>query len=96
MARGKTGGHPGKRPTKTLRVIPEPAKATRSVLHFGEEISGPCITGSGGPRSVDYACGTCGRILVEGWAPTQSIVNVVLVCPGCGSYNDTGGAPEMN
>jgi DNA-directed RNA polymerase subunit RPC12/RpoP len=96
MTRGKKGGHPSERPTKMLRVIPEPAAGTRSVLKFAEEISGACITGAGGARSVDYACGTCGRILIEAWAPSQSIVNIVLVCPGCGSYNDTGGAPELN
>lgn len=95
MTRGKTGGHPGKRPEKRLRVIPEPEEGTRSVLVPTDDVVGPVINGPGGRGTTDQVCGSCGRVLIAGIAPSQ-VMEMVIRCPDCGSYNDTGGAPHLN
>ena len=100
MARGKGGGHPGKRKRKKLRVIPKPDEGTRAVLHLGEDADpGPVIRYENSPpNSFDYVCGACGFVLVEAIPPgqAQNVRNVVLVCPSCGEHNDVGGMPELN
>jgi DNA-directed RNA polymerase subunit RPC12/RpoP len=95
MTRGQQGGHPGKRLTKKLRVIPEPT-SPRAILAQSEGETGPLITGTEATGSIDYICGTCGRLLIEGLDRTQGVANAVILCPGCGSYNETGGVPEFN
>ena len=96
MARSKSGGHPGKRPQHKLRVIDKPEEGTRSVLQQAAGAEGPFMIGSKGRGSMDYVCGSCGYVLLEEMGYRQSVVNVVLVCPSCGAYNDTGGAPQPN
>jgi hypothetical protein len=62
---------------------------------MGDGVEGALIRGTRTPKSVDYLCGACERVLFEGLAPTQRVANIVVRC-ACGAYNDTGGAPEFN
>ena len=76
-----------------LRVIPEPEIEGRAVLSYQGEgtvlISGPEV---GAPN---LCCGSCGALLVTGFAPT-GIANVVLHCNRCSSFNDTRPAADVN
>jgi hypothetical protein len=87
MARGKSGGHPGKKKPRTLTVIDEPEEGTRSVLVMTDELaeSGEPLMKGDGPLS--FTCGACGRVLLDGVAPGQ-VKEVVVRC-SCGAYNDT-------
>ena len=99
MARGKDGAHPRKKADRTLPVIPKADEGTRSVLHLGKDVDpGPVIRFDGGPKGFDYSCGACGFVLINGAPPggMQGIRDVVLLCPSCGAYNDTGGSPKLN
>lgn len=68
--------------TKTLRIIPRPAANTRTVVM---KAAAPVITGRGG--STAYRCGGCRLTLVKGIQKAR-VINVVIRCPGCGSFND--------
>jgi hypothetical protein len=94
MARSKKGGHPGKRPQKRLKVIPEPAEGSRAIFVMNEALTGPLAKG-GSAKGTDYLCGSCGRVVFEALGSDQRFVNIVVQC-ACGAYNDTGGAPEFN
>ncbi len=73
-------------PKIKLPVIPKPAEGTRAIL-VPEKGVIPVIKGTGG--DIDLLCGNCGIVLASGLVPTQKIVNIVIKCPNCGSYNDT-------
>ena len=65
-----------------MKVIPEPANGSRSVLL--SDSPGPIIEGAG-PRT--YQCGTCGKTLIKR-IRTMQVVDVVFKCGKCGSFND--------
>jgi hypothetical protein len=69
---------------RKLRIVPKPKEGTASVLVPGKDFKGPLISG---PGEVDLVCGSCGTILVRGVG--NSILNLVFMCPGCGSYNQS-------
>lgn len=69
-------------PNKKAKVIKEPEKGTRTILHLMGV--GPVITGAG---DLDILCGDCNSILVKGIVPNQ-IQNMVIQCPTCKSFND--------
>lgn len=68
---------------KTIRmtVIPEPKPNTRIVMVL--DFKGPMMKGTG---SLNYVCGVCGDVMLEGIAPKQ-VQNIVIKCFGCGVYN---------
>jgi predicted RNA-binding Zn-ribbon protein involved in translation (DUF1610 family) len=43
-----------------------------------------------GGNDVDLLCGQCGRELVAGLQSATHLQSVVLKCPGCGAFNDSG------
>ncbi|HTO92266.1 MAG TPA: hypothetical protein VMJ70_14140 [Candidatus Sulfotelmatobacter sp.] len=54
------------------------------------------MTGVGaGAGPVSYACGNCGRILLESLFDGQ-VRNIVIQCTRCGSFNETPPAHEFN
>jgi len=67
-----------------LRVISKPKIQTRAVLEpkVGEIL--PVIKGHG---NLNFLCGNCGAVLVEGINEGQ-IRNIVIHCPICRYYND--------
>lgn len=68
-----------------LKVIPEPDPCTRSVfIKTGDGT----ILFQGHDTSISLDCGKCGAPLIIGLALEQ-IVNVVVRCNQCGSFNDT-------
>lgn len=71
----------------SLQVIPKPKEGTRSVLKPNDNFSGPIIIGN---SSTNYLCGSCDYILCENVDRGQ-ILNLVFVCPKCGSYNEIKG-----
>lgn len=72
----------------TLRIIPEPKEGTRTVFNAASADS-DFVFVEGALEGIEYACGNCGRTLMRGVARGQ-ISNVVLCCPTCGQFNDTG------
>lgn len=92
MAKRKRGGHPSG--AKRLRVLtPDEAKGM-GVLKLDEQSAHqPVVNSPGG--TVRLACGECGFVVAVLEKRSQ-VVNVVLVCPSCGAYNDTGGDPSLN
>jgi DNA-directed RNA polymerase subunit RPC12/RpoP len=71
-----------------LQVIPEPEAGTRSVF-ITDNTDPDFIFVQGSLEDIEYTCGNCGRVLMRGVAPGQ-VINVVLRCPRCGQFNDTG------
>ena len=75
-------------PTVRMKVIAEPARGKRSV------IVAPSTDASyrfyRGGCDVDLLCGQCGRELVVGLQDAMQLQSVVLRCPGCGAFNDSG------
>jgi phage FluMu protein Com len=74
-----------KSPQKTvLKLIPEPDRLSRSVIHGTTNQVPPFFMGTG---NVNYSCGKCGTLLAERiWS--LSISDIVLQCPSCKSFND--------
>lgn len=72
-------------PNRKLKVIPQPEKGTRAVLHFDSKDTSIIIQGKG---NLDLLCGSCGATLAKGVNEGQ-VKNLVLLCNKCGSYNDT-------
>jgi len=71
-----------------MKVIPEPARGKRSVLVArSTDLSWRFYRGG---NDVDLVCGQCGRELVTGLQEASQLQSVVLVCPGCGAFNDSG------
>ena len=69
-------------PDIKLPIIIMPKEGTRTVISLG---IGSSMRGKG-EGDVNYLCGNCGRVLVNG-AREDQIRNIVFHCP-CGSYND--------
>lgn len=71
---------------RRLQLIPvakvKPKK--QSVLAQPEGAEGPILRGES--TGVEWLCGACGKVLVEGMEPGQ-VSGVVLRC-ACGVYND--------
>lgn len=68
-------------PDIKLPIIPKPAAGTRAVFQGKAK---PFIKGTG---DINYLCGNCAEILLQGVRPDQ-VKNIVFRCPSCGSYND--------
>jgi DNA-directed RNA polymerase subunit RPC12/RpoP len=72
-----------------LRVIPEPKEGTRTVFVTDRQDKEFVFMQGQDPRvRLSLDCGNCGKPLIIG-VPRMKIVNVVLRCPNCGSYNET-------
>lgn len=69
-----------------LKVIPEPAEGTRTVIDTSSDLKGPAFTGQG---EVNYLCGECGLMLAEGMESAAQISNMVIRCWRCESFNET-------
>jgi len=66
-----------------LDVIPEPTPDSRTT--FILKGLRPAFSG---PGDVDFSCGNCGQILIEGAGEGLAIDDVVIKCPNCGSFNE--------
>jgi hypothetical protein len=75
-------------PTVRMKVIPEPSRRSRSVLEAPS--ADPSYRFFRGGNDVDLACGQCGRELVTGLQSATHLQSVVLKCPACGAFNDSG------
>jgi hypothetical protein len=69
-------------------IIPKPERNTKTVIGGGENYGErPLFVGQGtGLRR--YSCGNCKLILVDNVGESIALVNIVLKCPGCQSYNE--------
>jgi hypothetical protein len=78
-------------PRYRLVVIAEPALGTRTVLQHGR--NGTIVVR--GPRGEPvWLCGECSAKLAVGVSRGQ-LMDAVLVCLNCGSYNDTSAVAVM-
>ena len=78
--------------TKKLKIIEEPKKLSRAVVHGSSTKVPPLFKGEG---NIDYLCGHCEFLLAERvWA--ASISNIVVQCPSCHYYNDILGLPNSD
>jgi phage FluMu protein Com len=70
------------------KTVPKPEKNTKTVIGGGENYGErPLFVGQGtGFRR--YSCGHCKLILVDNVGENIGLVNIVLKCPGCQSYNE--------
>ena len=76
--------------TRKMKVIPEPAPNTRSVL--APTFKGPVIQ-SEGPLS--YACGQCETTLMRN-VDYKQVRQVVIKCFACGAFNEIPTAHHTN
>jgi hypothetical protein len=70
------------------KTVPKPERNTKTVIGGGENYGErPLFVGQGtGFRR--YSCGNCNLILVDNVGENIGLVNIVLKCPGCQSYNE--------
>jgi len=71
-----------------MKVIPEPPRGKRAVLVAPRP--DPSFRFYQGGADVDLLCGSCGRALATGLQSSTHLQTVVLKCPGCGAFNDSG------
>jgi hypothetical protein len=71
-----------------MKVIPAPSRSKRSVLEAPTSDPGYRFYRGGG--DVNLLCGQCGRELVAGLQSEGHLQSVVLKCPECGAFNDSG------
>jgi predicted RNA-binding Zn-ribbon protein involved in translation (DUF1610 family) len=70
-----------------LEVIPEPAQGSAAVFMLSTEGPIPLLRGQG---SHDFLCGACDNVIAKGVERGQ-VINIVLKCPNCGSFNRARG-----
>jgi hypothetical protein len=75
-------------PAVRMKVIPEPSRKKRSVMIASSTDASYRFYRGG--ADVDLLCGQCGRELVTGLQDALQLQSVVLKCPGCGAFNDSG------
>ena len=70
------------------KIVPKPERNTKTIIGGGENYGErPLFVGQGtGFRR--YSCGNCKLILVDNVCENIGLVNIVLKCPGCQSYNE--------
>ena len=70
------------------KIVSKPERNTKTVIGGGENYGErPLFVGQGtGFRR--YSCGHCKLILVDNVGENIGLVNIVLKCPGCQSYNE--------
>jgi hypothetical protein len=70
------------------KIVPKPERNTKTIIGGGENYGErPLFVGQGtGFRR--YSCGHCKLILVDNVGENIGLVNIVLKCPGCQSYNE--------
>jgi predicted RNA-binding Zn-ribbon protein involved in translation (DUF1610 family) len=73
-------------PVTKLRPIPEPDPKIRSILVWAGD-PGLFVSFLRGNGDSTYACGVCGRVLVERIFHGQ-VRNLVFKCPKCGTFNE--------
>jgi len=70
-----------------LEIIEKPLANTRAIVFSKDNF--PIVDGKG---NIDFLCGNCGATLVKQvWR--LSLVNIVVKCPSCGTYNEF---PKVN
>ena len=74
--------------THRMKVIAEPSRMRRSVLEA--PTPDPEYRFFRGGGDVSLCCGQCGRELVSGLQDAAHLRSVVLACPACGAFNDSG------
>jgi DNA-directed RNA polymerase subunit RPC12/RpoP len=70
-----------------LRVIPEPKQGSRSVFVTDNKSPDFVFINGQSPRTNRYDCGRCGKALMLN-IDKNSVSNIVIKCPRCGSFND--------
>jgi hypothetical protein len=75
-------------PSVRMKVIPEPARGKRAVLVAPR--TDAAFRFYRGGADVDLLCGDCGRELANGLQSSTHLQTVVLKCPTCGAFNDSG------
>jgi hypothetical protein len=70
------------------KIVLKPEINTKTVIGGGENYGErPLFVGQGtGFRR--YSCGNCNLILVDNVGESIGLINIVLKCPGCQSYNE--------
>jgi hypothetical protein len=70
-----------------MDVIPPPQEGTAAILILSKKGKFSIINGQG---DDNYQCGACENIICKNVVRGQ-IINLVFVCPNCGSYNHIKG-----
>ena len=68
----------------SMAVIPKPKEGTAAVLSWSGEKGKFAVIKDGG--NDNYICGACGNVICQNVNRGQ-IINLVIACPNCGSYN---------
>jgi hypothetical protein len=70
------------------KIVPKPERNTKTVIGGGENYGKrPLFVGHGnGLRR--YSCGNCNLVLIDNVGENIRLVNIVLKCPDCQSYNE--------
>ena len=70
------------------KIVPKPERSTKTFIGGGENYGKrPLFVGEGrGLRR--YSCGNCSLVLIDKVGENIGLVNIVLKCPDCQSYNE--------
>ena len=67
----------------SMKVIPKPEEGTAAVLNSPQKGKVPIFKDI---ASDNYLCGACRNIICQNVNRGQ-LINLVFICPKCGSYN---------
>ncbi len=72
----------------SCKIVAKPEINTKTIIGGGENYGErPLFVGQGtGVRR--YSCGKCKLVLIDNFGDNVRLVNIVLKCPGCQSYNE--------
>jgi len=71
----------------SCKIVAKPEKNTKTVIGGGDNYGDrPLFAGEGTGRR--YSCGNCSLVLVDNVGENIKLINIVLKCPGCQSYNE--------
>jgi hypothetical protein len=65
-----------------MKVIPEPASNTRTIVESFS--ANPVLEGE---SANQYVCGACGEVLID-HVPHDEIQNIVVRCSKCKAFNE--------
>jgi len=70
------------------KVIPKPERNTKTIIGGGENYGKRPIFVGHDTGSRRYSCGNCNLVLIDNVGENVRLVNIVLECPDCRSYNE--------
>jgi hypothetical protein len=70
------------------KIVPKPERNTKTIIGGGENYGKRPLFAGHGTGLRRYSCGNCNLVLIDNVGENIQLVNIVLKCPECQSYNE--------